>query len=197
MKNLIKAATVLAVAAVLLTGCSMLEGEPEPTSTRTPVSGTITMPEGPTGGTPAPTATATPDPSATASPFPLEGVNSQGIERDQAAEAKFLSFVGFGSDVVLDADGKTPAIIIGEFEDFEPTADYLTNIVYAGCASALADAATPPAEMLQRVINETAEKLGHATADDVMVKGYSVVIANGVSLLCAERFPAVSSGTVG
>lgn len=194
MKNIVKAAGVFALAAALLTGCSAFtDAEPTPTSTQTPVSGTITMPEGPTGG-PA-TATPTPEPTATAAPFPMEGVNAQGKTRDAAAEAALLNFVGLGPNAVLDADGKTPALIVEEAEEFKPTSDFFINIVYAGCASATADStATPPAELLQRVVNETAEALGHASGDDVMVKGYAPVIATGVALLCPDRFPPAPQG---
>lgn len=191
MKAIAKTVGALALAAVLLTGCSATAGEPEPTPTRTPVSGTITMPEGPTGGAATPTATPSPVPDGTATPmpFPMKGVNAQGVERDQSAEAAFLNRIGYGPDPVLDADGKSLMVVVGELEDFEPTDDFFLNIIYAGCAASLDEAATPPVEMLQRVVNLTAEQLRHATGDDIMVQGYIPIISAGTALICGDRFP--------
>lgn len=191
-------ALLLAAAAVstvaVLTACSAIA--PSPTSSPSETTrGTITLPSSPMVSTPTGTATPTPEPSGspTALAFPRSGVDPHGLERNAEAEARFLGLVGYGGESLLDAQGRTYVSVIEEAEGLAPSEDYLLNIVYAGCAEAMADtAATPPDQMEQQIINQTAAELGYATAEEVVDAGYAPVIRTGLLELCGTKFASLA-----
>jgi hypothetical protein len=155
------------------------------------------MPDAPVvTATPTPTTTPDATPTPGASPletFPREGVDPQGVERDATAEALFLSQAGLGGEPILDDQGQTYASVIEKLEGVAPTGDYLLNVLYVGCAEAQADTtATPIDQMAQRIINETAEALNYAVADEVVERGYAPIIKMGLATLCGPQFSSLT-----
>ncbi len=184
-------AALALTAVAMLAGCSATPApEPSPAST---TSGTITLPGDPAVPVETPAATPEPSPSSTtASAFPRSGVDPQGMEREVGAEERFLNLVGFGGESLLDEQGRTYASVIEMAEGIAPSADYLLNIVYAGCAEALADTvATPNEQMVQQIVNETAAALDYAVADEVVASGYQPVIRIGLQELCGAKFASL------
>lgn len=191
----------LAFVAVVLTGVTLLTGcssGATPNASASPsavTKGTVKMPGAPVVPTASPTMSPTPMPSgsATPAPFPSKGVDPQGVERDKNAEARFLGLIGYGGEPLLDEKGRTYVSVIEAAEGKPPAEDYLLNIVYAGCAEALADtAATPLDQMVQRIVNETAAELNYAVADEVMASGYAPVIRTGLTQLCGTKFASLA-----
>lgn len=191
-KLALAALTVAGIA--LLAGCSAATPAATPTPKET-TRGTITMPGEPVIPSPTPSATATPAPSGSPNAgFPRKGVDPQGVDRDSEAEQRFLGLVGYGGEPLLDAQGRTYTSVIEATEGTLPSEDYLLNIVYAGCAEALADtAATPIDQMVQQIVNQTAATLDYAVADDVVENGYAPVIRTGLAELCGTKFASLTS----
>lgn len=194
-KLALAALTVAGIA--LLAGCSAATPAATPTPKET-TRGTITMPGEPVIPSPTPSATATPAPSGSPNAgFPRKGVDPQGVDRDSEAEQRFLGLVGYGGEPLLDAQGRTYTSVIEATEGTLPSEDYLLNIVYAGCAEALADtAATPVDQMVQQIVNQTAAALDYAVADDVIANGYAPIIRTGLMELCGTKFASLT-GKVG
>lgn len=194
-KLALAALTVAGIA--LLAGCSAATPAATPTPKET-TRGTITMPGEPVIPSPTPSATATPAPSGSPNAgFPRKGVDPQGVDRDSEAEQRFLGLVGYGGEPLLDAQGRTYTSVIEATEGTLPSEDYLLNIVYAGCAEALADtAATPVDQMVQQIVNQTATALDYAVADDVIANGYAPIIRTGLAELCGTKFASLT-GKVG
>lgn len=185
MRRLALAAGATALSLLLLAGCSTAE---EPDESPTPIA-TAGIPENP--GTnlpeePSETPTPTPTPTST-SGIPDNGVDPNGLDRDEARETEYLDAIGFSHESPRE-DGKTYVEVIADGEGTANTRYYYLNIGYEYCAQALEDTVSEPKPLFDRLLADLAKKLDRAVEDPVIQKGYSPVLNMALGTLCAERW---------
>lgn len=178
-------ASLILIGGFALAGCS---GAEEPEEVPTPIA-TVSIPEG--SGTPTEAPTTTPEPSPTptnTTGIPDNGVDPNGLNRDEGQETEYLNVIGFSHDSPREVNGKTSVEIIAEGEGTAKTRNYYLNIGYQYCALALEDTVSEPKALFNRLLGDLAKRLDRTVEDPVIQNGYSPVLNMALGTLCPERW---------